>query len=230
MIRSIASTIYFFISIVIFATLTGTLGLLPGQKPATWAIRTFGRLVLKVAGIKLEVEGLEHLNPDQPAIYMANHTTILDIAILPAALPVDLRFIYKQSLSYIPIVGWGMLLGGMIPIQRGSMGPAMKSLKSAARRIRKGVHVGIFPEGTRSFDSTLGPLKKGGFLLANLSKADIVPVHVADTRPICHRNMPYTKPGRLKITIFPPIPYSKENKRNREDIMKQVESCLSEKA
>lgn len=229
MIRSIASTIFFFIAIVVFAILTGGFGLLPGPKAATWAVRTFGRLVLKFAGIKLEVEGLEHLNPDKPAIYMANHTTILDIAILPAAIPVDLRFIYKKSLSYIPVVGWGMRLGGMIPIQRGSMGPAMKSLKSAARRIRKGTHVGIFPEGTRSFDGSLGPLKKGGFLLANLSRADIVPVRVSDTRKVCHRNIPYTKPGTLKITIFPPIPYSKENKTNREGLIRQVEECLSKK-
>ena len=182
--------------------------------------------MLWVAGIKLEVEGLENLDPDQPAIYMANHSTILDIAILPAALPVDIRFMFKHSLGYIPFVGWALIISGGIPIKRGTKGPAMKSLRKAAERIKKGTSIIMFPEGTRTKTGELGELKKGGFLLANLAEANIVPVHISDTSIICKRDLPFTKPGPLKVTIHPVMPHAPNDKKKRKEIIEKVQTLL----
>jgi len=226
MIRSAFSMIFFCVSILFFALLSMLLSVLPGLGPSSWGLRSFGKVALWVAGIRLEVIGLENLNPKKPAIYMANHSTILDIAILLAALPVDLRFMFKQSLAYIPIVGWSMLSTGMIPVKRGAKGPALKSLRKAAKRIKNGVHVIIFPEGTRTKTGELGELKKGGFLLASLAEVDIIPVHISDTDHVCGRNIPFTKPGTLQITIHPVIPHSKESKAARRQMIQTVQAQI----
>ncbi len=176
----------------------------------------------------MKVKGLENIDPKRPAIYMANHTTVLDIPILVAALPVDIRFIFKKSLAYIPIVGWAMMLTGMVPIERGTKGPALKSLRVAANKIKKGMHVIIFPEGTRTRTGKLGKLKKGGFLLASLSETAIVPVHISDTSHLCKRNIPLIKPGHLTVTIHPAIIPDSNTKMTSRDNIDIVESLLKQ--
>ncbi len=112
----------------------------------------FGGGILLIAGVKVIVEGIEKLDADDNYIFISNHLSYFDIPILMLAIPNNVRFIYKDSLTKIPILGWGMYLGKYIPINRDNMRDAMKALKNASKKITNGISVAIFPEGTRSFD------------------------------------------------------------------------------
>jgi 1-acyl-sn-glycerol-3-phosphate acyltransferase len=137
--------------------------------------RAFSKITLAVAGVKLTVEGREFINKGESYIFVTNHQSMFDIPILMQAAPANIRFIYKKSLTQIPLFGWAMYLSGYIPIDRDDARAAMKTLKDAAKRLKHGISLVIFPEGTRSEDGKLGEFKRGTFILAEGSDAKIIP-------------------------------------------------------
>ncbi len=135
---------------------------------------------LKVSGIKVVVKGLEHLtNP--PYVFMCNHQSALDIYTLQAFLPYSFKWIAKRQLFKIPFIGWAMGRTGYISIDREKPREALKTMEEAAQKIRNGMNIVIFPEGTRSVDGTLLPFKKGGFTLALRAMVPIVPIGIYGT-------------------------------------------------
>src|SRR5215475_526412 len=111
----------------------------------------WARVFLRACGIEVRVSGLENL-PASPAVYAANHTSAFDIPILFGYLPRSFRVLHKRSLYVLPIVGWYLFLTGHIAIDRANPFKARRSLGAAAQRIRAGLSVVVFPEGTRSSD------------------------------------------------------------------------------
>lgn len=135
---------------------------------------------LKVSGIKVVVKGLEHLtNP--PYVFMCNHQSALDIYTLQAFLPYSFKWIAKRQLFKIPFIGWAMGRTGYISIDREKPREALKAMEEAAQKIRNGMNIVIFPEGTRSVDGILLPFKKGGFTLALRAMVPIVPIGIYGT-------------------------------------------------
>lgn len=186
--------------------------------------KLFGNGILMIAGVKVFTEGTENLDKSETYIFVSNHQSYFDIPVLMHSIPNNVRFIYKDSLSKIPILGWGMYLGQYIPINRENVREAMKSLKKAAEKIRKGISVAIFPEGTRSHDGKTGEFKRGMFVLADEAKVSLVPTAIDGTYSIMPRGKFRIVPGNVKVTFAEPIPYSKdkalpEEIRNRINIM-----------
>jgi 1-acyl-sn-glycerol-3-phosphate acyltransferase len=119
---------------------------------------------------------------------------------------VSFRFIAKKQLAAIPLFGWAMRAGRFIFIDRQNSVSARLSIAEAARRIRAGQSVVLFPEGTRSRDGRLGPFKKGGFHLAVDSGADIVPLAIRGTRELMPRGSLLIRAGAVSLDIDEPIP------------------------
>nr|WP_224747038.1 lysophospholipid acyltransferase family protein [Pelovirga terrestris] len=158
-----------------------------------------------MAGLKLKVTGSENLTGDGPAIYVSNHQSNFDIPLLYAGLPIQFRWMAKQELFNIPLFGLAMKSSGYIPIDRSNRKEAMRSLTAAARRIRDGVSVIIFPEGTRSADGTLQPFKKGALLLAAKAGVPIVPMAIHGSHQVQPKGSLRINPTPLLLTIMPPI-------------------------
>lgn len=126
------------------------------------------------------------------------------------AIPNNVRFIYKDSLTKIPILGWGMYLGGYIPISRENIRDAMKSLKAAAVKIINGISVVIFPEGTRSYDGIPGEFKRGMFVLAEESKVPLVPTTITGSEKIMPRGKFEIRSGDVHVNFSSPVDYRKD--------------------
>lgn len=189
----------------LFGLLTMLSCIFSRKRLPTFFMRSWAKSILAVAGVRLRVEGLEHLRSDRATIYMPNHTSIMDIPILIAALPIDLRFLFKKSLLFIPIIGQAIYFMGMIPIDRARGSRAMVSLEKAGKRVKNGLHLLIFPEGTRSHSGDLQSFKMGGFLLATRESIDILPISVNNTRQLCGRSSFTAKKGVIQMTIHPRI-------------------------
>ena len=185
----------------------------------------FGGGILLIAGVKVETEGLEKLNASDNYIFISNHLSYFDIPILMKAIPNNVRFIYKDSLTKIPILGWGMYLGKYIPINRDNVREAMKSLKKAAERIQNGISVVIFPEGTRSMDGTPGEFKRGMFVMADEAKVPLVPTTIIGSNSIMPRGKFEIKSGNVKVVFSEPIEYRKD-KNLLEEIRKEIVDSL----
>ena len=171
-----------------------------------WVAQNWLRWVMRSCGIRVEAEGLENIDPQQPCIVMSNHQSVFDIAALIDTLPISWKFVAKRELVWIPFFGWALAAARQIIVDRGNRAKSVRSLERAAERIRGGENVIVFPEGTRSQMARLGPFKSGGFFLAIGSGAPIIPVSVSGSWRITPKGSLRVESGRILIRYGKPIP------------------------
>jgi 1-acyl-sn-glycerol-3-phosphate acyltransferase len=151
----------------------------PQGKNVYGITRLWTWMILKVGGISLKVEGLNRIDPHSQYIFMVNHQSNIDIPVLLQSLSgFYLRWIAKKELLWVPFFGWAMWASRHIMIDRADRFGAVKSLQKAKQRLRAGISIVVFPEGTRSGTGNLLPFKKGGFLLATQTNTPVVPVTI----------------------------------------------------
>ncbi len=167
--------------------------------------RAWGRGICRLSGVRVTVEGAEHLLPEATYIFAGNHASQFDIFCFQGYFPHDFRWIAKKELFRIPIFGPAMRRVGSVAIDRGHGREAMKSLDQAARSIAAGTSVLIFPEGTRSPDGHLREFKTGAILLAMRAGVPIVPLAFIGTHAILPKGQKMPRPGRVIIRVGTPI-------------------------
>ena len=170
-----------------------------------WA-RTWSWLILKSSGVRVRVEGLENVRQNETAIYCVNHPSAMDIPILFVNLPVQFRFVAKRELFNWPFLGWHLRRSGHISVDRKHVHGASRSFDEAAAKIRSGVPVVLFPEGTRSRTGDLLPFRAGTFYLAILSGVPVVPITLNGTRYTHEPDGYLVRAGQTEMIIHPPIP------------------------
>jgi 1-acyl-sn-glycerol-3-phosphate acyltransferase len=198
------------------------------QFPLYAARIIFAPGLMWLSGIKLSTIGKENVPLDRPVIFVANHASHLDIACLCGALPVNLHFIGKKELMFVPFVGWYMLVAGHIFIDRKSRQKAIASLKAAAQKIKQGKSVVMFPEGTRTLTGEVRAFKKGAFHLAIQAGVDIVPISIEGTFKVWPKNSNKITPNKVVIKIGKPIDTSKYNSKNINDLVKVARNKIVE--
>ncbi len=166
--------------------------------------RFWAGLHLRVRGIKVIVEGLEYL-ASPPYVFMCNHQSALDIYTLLAHSASFLQM-GRQKTAFpdtLYRLGYG---GGRLHQYRDRENPreALKSIEEAARKIREGMNIIIFPEGTRSPDGKLLPFKKGGFTLALRAGVPIVPIGICGTSRLQPKGTFYSQGERNGLHPYRP--------------------------
>ena len=206
MIRTIVGWALFFPLTVILGTVAIILSLFdPSGNIPHLVARLWGKIQLGTTGTRVKIQGLRNLNRHQSYIIVSNHQSNFDIFALLGYLPIQFRWTAKAELFRLPFLGWAMSRIGYIPIERDSPKKAYRSMLQAAEKVREGVSVMIFPEGTRSPDGSLQPFKKGLFLVALKSQAPILLVAIRGTGKIMQKGDWRTHPGKVDIIIAPPI-------------------------
>jgi 1-acyl-sn-glycerol-3-phosphate acyltransferase len=188
--------------------------------------RFWGKSILVVSRIKITVKGLSNIDPSSPYIYMPNHQSNFDIPVLLGHLTVQFRWLAKMELFKIPVFGRAMRNVGYISIDRSNRQSAFESLKVAADKIKSGVSVLIFPEGTRSRDGKIRPFKKGGFVMAIDSGVPIVPVVITGTRAIMPKGRFRVYPGHVSMVIHKPIETATYTRETKEALMENVRRVI----
>jgi 1-acyl-sn-glycerol-3-phosphate acyltransferase len=220
--------------VFVFLTLLGSLLAIPSGlidrsgDLVLWLARWWARGVLAGAGVRVRVHSHATLDPKQSYVVMPNHLSTVDIWAVFVAVPVPLRFIAKKQLGRIPIFGWAMRAGRFIFIDRTNASSARRSIEEAAVRVRNGVSVVIFPEGTRSRDGRLAPFKKGAFHLAINAGAQVVPVAIRGSREIMKSGSALIHPGVVDIEIGAPIPTTGMGPDDRDALLAEVRARVAE--
>ena len=196
--------IYFYTAVCGTVSLLGSLFDAEGRWQHACA-RTWSWLILKTSGIRVRVEGLEHIHPGGTAIYCVNHQSAMDIPVLFVNLPVQFRFVAKRSLFSLPFMGWHLRRSGHIPVDRDRPQRAMKSMKKVAKEIREGKSVMLFPEGHRSRNGQLLPFKAGSFYIAILSGVPIVPITINGTPRVLKPDTYHVRSGQTEMIVHPAI-------------------------
>lgn len=176
----------------------------PFNKLTDKLLYLWGRIMLIIPGITLDVRGIENLEKiENGAVVIANHQSNFDIPIVFAAIPRRIRFMAKKSLFSIPLFGHALKAVGMIPIDREHREKAIKEMNKSLEYLNSNVYFTVFAEGTRSFDHNIQSFKKGGFVFAIKNGAPIVPVVISGSYEVMPRQSWIIKPLKVIVNILP---------------------------
>lgn len=206
---------------VILVSFFSRTGNLPHLLARLWA-----NSILWVSRVKVTVRGAEKLDPRCSYIYMPNHQSNADIPLLLGCLPVQFRWLAKAELFKVPIFGRAMRGVGYISIDRSNRKSSFESLERAARTIRSGTSVLIFPEGTRSRDGRILPFKKGGFVLAVDAGVPIVPIIIRGTRDIISKGHFMIRPAPVTMEILDPVETADYTRKTKDALLARIRSIL----
>jgi 1-acyl-sn-glycerol-3-phosphate acyltransferase len=183
-----------------FTLLTGNVG--PLYAVGSW----IARVAIRVAGIRLRIEGLDRIPLGHACIFMANHVSNLDAPALMSHLPGRTVVFLKRPLMKIPILGYAFKLASFIPVDRtGDATEAQLAVADAERVLASGLHITTFVEGMRSPDGRMLPFKKGPFYLAKDSGAPCIPVSIFGSEKILPVDSKRIHPGTAHIVFHPPL-------------------------
>lgn len=196
------------------------------QTPLSWARRFWSTGALFISGCTLVRHPGFLPESGKAYIFMMNHQSMFDIVCAFFHVPVNVRFIAKKVLKAVPFLGWYMSVTGMIFIDRRNREQALQSLTAACERIRSGIPILVYPEGTRSKDGAILPFKKGPFMFALEAGVPIVPIAINGTINILRPGSPYCRSEQVDIVIGNPIPTQGLAKSDRDSLMRQVRDAI----
>jgi 1-acyl-sn-glycerol-3-phosphate acyltransferase len=186
-------------------------------------MRSWGRTLVRLNPLwSVAIDGLERIDPRATYVVTSNHQSNADVIVLSY---LSLLYVYmsKRAIFRIPVMGWGMRAAGCIPLERGDKTSARAAMALAAERLRRGVSLLIFPEGTRSRDGQVGPFKDGAFRLAIQTGRPILPVVVDGSRTVLPKGTwLLTQKTRVRVVVLEPVPTQGLEERQAAEIMTRV--------
>jgi 1-acyl-sn-glycerol-3-phosphate acyltransferase len=190
---------------------------------ANWGARSW----LRLSGVKVNVTGREHLDPNQTYVFVANHQSYLDAAPLFAFTGRRMGMVGKKELLDAPILGFGMGYVNVIAIDRSNRERAVETLKIVNERLRAGISFGVCPEGTRANPGEMLPFKKGAFHLAVQTGVSIVPIALRNADVLMGRGLAEAWPGTIDMVMMPPVETSwVQDDRDLDALVEQVQRMI----
>lgn len=220
-----------FVTIVVLA-LPAALILIPftlisgNVKPLYFTGRWITRAAMRIAGIRVQIQGREKIPPGRACIFMANHVSNLDAPALISNLPGRTSVFLKRPLMKLPILGYAFKLANFIPVDRdGSAENAQEAVADALRVLSGGLHITTFVEGKRSPGARLLPFKKGPFYLAKDSGAPCIPISIYGTEQIIPWGSKRIHPGTAHIVFHAPL--DPADYATRDDLARAVRDVIA---
>lgn len=189
---------------------------------------TWGRLLCWLTPVWVTVEGADNADPDRTYVVVCNHQSQYDIFVVYGWLRLDLKWVLKAELRKMPAVGIGCEKAGHIFVDRSNPEQARQAVTDALDKVRDGVGLLFFAEGTRSPDGKLLPFKKGAFRVATDQKLPVLPVTIVGARDVQKPKSLLIFPGKIRLVIHPAIEVDgRDDAEDILDLMTQTRDAIA---
>jgi 1-acyl-sn-glycerol-3-phosphate acyltransferase len=191
--------------------------------------RSWSRLLLKIAGVRVNLSGIEKIPPEGSYVFVSNHASYMDTPVVLALIPVQFRFLAKKGLFRIPFLGYHLKRAGHIPVPRDNPREALKTMAEAGRIVReRGISLLIFPEAGRTRTGELLPFKEGAAYIAIRAGVPVVPIALSGTREVLPMGSLNVRPGRVVMRVGDPIPTENLTLHDRSRLTSEIYEKVAE--
>lgn len=197
-----------------------------------WPAHLWSRAVCALLFVRVKVKGRENIDPATSYVFVANHQGAFDIWSIFGYLNHRFKWLMKKDLENIFLVGYACKVSGHIFVDDTKLASIKETIAESEEKLRDGMSLVIFPEGSRSWDGKMIPFKRGAFMLASEFNLPVVPLTIDGSFRTMPRFSYNVTPGIITLTIHKPI-HPDERGFNTRKLMAQcrevIESSLPEK-
>ena len=182
------------------------------EEESTQMVRNIFEKLLKMAGVTVEVRGYENIPQDRPVLYVGNHRSYFDILVGYTTVPGFVGFVAKKEMEKIPLLRSWMKNVNCLFLDRKDIKAGLKTILEGIEKVKNGISVWIFPEGTRNRNKDLKELlvfKEGSLKIAEKSGCPVVPVAMVGTAEAFESHFPFIRPSHVTVYYGEPF-YIKE--------------------
>lgn len=191
--------------------------------------RAWGRMLLRIAGVRVRVEGLSKVDPATSYVVTANHVSYMDTPVILAHLPLNFRFLAKSELFKIPFIGSHLSKAGHISVPRNDPRGALKVLGSAGKMLKeRGISVLVFPEGGRSADGVTQAFKDGAAYMALKGGIPVLPIGLTGMHAVLPAHSALVRPGDVVMRVGDPILTEHLPQSARAELTAQIRDAVVE--
>ena len=211
MIRLILVAIFLILFLVIFSPalivewIIGRFNPERKSKSSLWLVQKAFGIILFLSGTKVDVIGRENIPDDQPVLYVGNHRSYFDIVIGYRLIKGECGFIAKKEMEKIPFLRRWMKNIHCLFLDRKNIKEGLKTILAGIDKVKHGISIWIFPEGTRNRDSGMMEFKEGSMKIAEKTGCPIIPVAMTGTAEIFEKHIPCIKKSHVTVTFGKPI-------------------------
>lgn len=220
----VIATVLALIYTVIFSVPSAIGSLFRDGHAATPIIRAWSWTIIRTCGVRIEIEGLEHLRGIGPCVIVANHQSLFDILATILMIPGEVRFVAKKELLKIPLIGFILHKSENVVIDREAGG---KAIRRAREVTGHGYSICVFAEGHRFNDNRVHDFNDGAAWLAIMNRLPCVPMAISGTFAMMPRGAKFVVPGRrMRMKIGEPIPTVGLKSADRAELTRRLEAAV----
>ena len=194
-------------------------------------IQTVFKGVLWISGVKVTVIGEENVPKDAPVLYIGNHRSFFDIPLTYPRCPICTGYVAKKELEKVPLLSSWMKYLHCLFLDRTDIKQGLKTILTAIEKVKSGISICIFPEGTRNKnekETDLLPFHEGSFKIATRAKCPIIPMAISGSVNLWEAHFPKIKPCHVVIEYGKPIYVDQLDKETQKHIGAYTQNILLE--
>lgn len=188
--------------------------------------RFWARLMIRFGATSLTIQGAENLHKFPVAVYAANHTSYMDTPVIFAALPFQFRILAMKALWGMAFIGWYLHRSGQLPVDTNNPRATLSSLAAAARSLRAGMPLFLFPEGARTSDGELKPFLSGAAYLAIRAQVPLVPIAIVGAYELLPIHTHHLFPSPVTLSVGEPIATQGMTLRQADELTAQLRAAI----
>ena len=197
-----------------------------GQKHSQRVTRHAFKIILFLAGTKIDIKGLENIPKDRSVLFISNHRSDFDIVIIYALLPVLTGFVSKIEVKKVPILRRWMQFNKCVFLDRKNPREGLKAILAAVENVNNGTSMYIAPEGTRNHEKEMLPFKPGSLKIAEKSGCPIIPIALTNTDAIFENQKPRVKKAHVQITFGKPIEVGSLDAEGKKTLLEDTQNTV----